>query len=627
MNRCAAVLTLLYCLFPNVSTPGPATSQAIAESPASAREAVVERVGGDIEYLASEELEGRGVETKGIDLAADHIIAAFEAAGLKPGLPGGTWRQTFSITLGKTQIDDQTTLKFTSAEGKTRNIAVGTFQPLQRGTSGSASGELFFAGYGIDSEEDGYNDYAGVDVTGKIVLMIRREPRQGQDGDAFAGKETSSHSYIDRKLSLARDHGAAGIVFVNDPFTASTPSKDELSDPSGFGTKDGGIPFVHVRLSIIDSLLAASPLTAEVDGQTVQLRSIQEAADHIDATLQPISQPVQGWTSDVVTKFDSKSVEAHNVVGVLEGEGDLSDETIIIGAHYDHLGYGGYGSRAKDRTGEIHFGADDNATGTAAIMEMARRFGADKSNRRRLVFIGFSGEERGLLGSRHYVSDPVFPLEKTVAMLNFDMIGSLRNNRIDVNGVGTAQEFRSIVEAADEASPLEIKIVEHPYAGSDHLPFFQKNIPVMFSFTGVTPRYHTPDDTYEVINVDGVVSVIDFTEHMLRNIDQLPKAPTFTAVSRRRKAPRIPYLGIIPNLGTDADEKGVPVQSVRKGSPASKAGLQVADVITKANGVDIDGHPELVEFIKGRKAGNEVALLVRRDGEEVEVKVVLGAPR
>ncbi|GAB5443230.1 MAG: hypothetical protein Fues2KO_35790 [Fuerstiella sp.] len=625
MIRCAAARALLCVTVPAMLlTP----LSAKAESNNATRNAVVERVGQDIRYLASKELEGRGVETKGIHLAADHMIEAFEAAGLKPGMPDGTWKQPFEITLGKTQIDDRTALKFTDADGNERNIAVGTFQPIQRGTSGSAEGEMVFVGYGITSEDDQYDEYADVDVSGKILLMIRREPRQGQDGDAFEGKETSSHSYIDRKLSLAKQNGAAGIVFVNDPYTATTPSKDELVTSSMFGAEDSGLPFVHVRLSIIDSLLEAHPLTADVDGESVQLKSVREAAELIDKTLKPISQRVEGWTAEVSTVFDSKSVEAHNVIGVLEGSGELAEETIIIGGHYDHLGYGGYGSKDKSRTGEIHFGADDNATGTAAVMEMARRLGADKNNHRRLVFIGFSGEERGLLGSRHYVSEPVFPLDKTVAMLNFDMIGTLRNNRIDVNGVGTAKEFGPIVEAADEASSLDIRVIEHPYAGSDHLPFFQKNIPVMFSFTGVTPRYHTPDDTFEVINVEGVVDVIDFTEHMLRAIDALPEAPEFQAVSRSRRRPaKIPYLGVIPNLGTDADEPGVPIQSVRAGSPAKAAGLQTADVILKANGTVIDGHPELVQFIKGRAQGSEVVLLVQRDGDEVEIKVTLGAPR
>lgn len=625
MIRCAAARALLCVTLPAMLL---IQLSAKAESNNATRTAVVERVGQDIRYLASKELEGRGVETKGIHLAADHMIEAFETAGLKPGMPDGTWKQSFKITLGKTQIDDRTALKFTDADGNERNIAVGTFQPIQRGTSGSAKGEMVFVGYGITSEDDQYDEYADVDVSGKILLMIRREPRQGQDGDAFEGKETSSHSYIDRKLSLAKQNGAAGIVFVNDPYTATTPSKDELVTSSMFGAKDSGLPFVHVRLSIIDSLLEAHPLTADVDGESVQLKSVREAAELIDKTLKPISQPVEGWTAEVSTVFDSKSVEAHNVIGVLEGSGDLAEETIIIGGHYDHLGYGGYGSKDKSRTGEIHFGADDNATGTAAVMEMARRLGADKNNHRRLVFIGFSGEERGLLGSRHYVSEPVFPLDKTVAMLNFDMIGTLRNNRIDVNGVGTAKEFGPIVEAADEASSLDIRVIEHPYAGSDHLPFFQKNIPVMFSFTGVTPRYHTPDDTFEVINVEGVVDVIDFTEHMLRAIDALPDAPEFQAVSRSRRRPaKIPYLGVIPNLGTDADEPGVPIQSVRAGSPAKAAGLQTADVILKANGTVIDGHPELVQFIKGRAQGSEVVLLVQRDGDEVEIKVTLGAPR
>ena len=594
---------------------------------AESSEAIVERVGEDIKYLASEELEGRGVKTKGIHLAADFIISEYKKAGLKPGMPDGTWKQTFDVALGKMKIKDETSLRFTDASGAVTNVAVGTFQPLQRGVNGRAKGELFFVGYGITSEEDKYDEYADVDVAGKILVMIRREPRQGEDGESFKGKETSEHSYIDRKLELAAKHKAAGIVFVNDPHTANTPSTDELSPPSGFGSKQAGIPFVHVRQSIINKLLTVAPLKVGSGDTEKSLKSLTEVAAHIDKTLVPVSQPLGQWSAEVVTQIDADSVEAHNLIGVWEGEGDLSDETIVVGAHYDHLGYGGFGSRAKNRTGEIHFGADDNATGTAAVLEIIRRVTAEGKTNRRIVFICFSGEERGLLGSRHYVSAPVFPLEKTVAMLNYDMIGTLRNNKIDVNGVGTAAEFRPIVEAADEASPLEIKVVEHPYAGSDHLPFFQKNIPVMFCFTGITPRYHTPDDKFEVINVPGVVSVIDYTESLLRGIDALPTAPTFQSISRNSRRTRIPYLGVIPNLGADGDEPGVPIQSVRSGSPAKTAGIKVGDAILKMDEKDVSSHSDLIQFLKGKKQGNDVILTLQRGETEVQVKVRLGAPR
>lgn len=624
-----------YCLFPrNLDMRRPVfpvlfvTTLCAASLIAADREATIKRVGADIKYLASDELEGRGVETNGIHKAADFILSEYRKYGLKPGMPDGTWKQTFSINLGQSRVNSETKLGITGADGKRKAIDRKAFEPIQRGKNGAAKGELVFIGYGITSESENFDEYADIDVEGKILVLIRREPLQGQDVEAFDGKKVTSHSYIDTKLGLAKKNKAAGIIFVNDPFNSSTPDKDELTQPAGFGANESGLPFVHVRQAIVNSLLEQSPLTVKVGDEEKQLKSLKEVTDHIDSTLRPVSQPMKGLTADITTRFETEAVDAHNLIGVIEGEGELADETIVIGGHYDHLGFGGVGSRARNRTGEIHPGADDNATGTAAVLEVIRRVKAGPPPKRRLVFICFSGEERGLLGSKHYVSNPVFPLEKTIAMLNYDMIGTLRDNNIDVNGVGTAKEFRGIVDAAGEKSPLKLKIVEHPYAGSDHLPFFQQKIPVMFCFTGTTPRYHTPDDKFEAVNVPGVVTVIDFTEQLLRGIDALDEAPEFQQVGRSTtRRPRVPYVGFVPNLNADNDEAGIPVQAVRKGGPAEQAGLKELDVILKVNNKAVANQPDLINVIRTMKAGQEVKLTVKRQDEEVVLTVKLGNPR
>jgi len=332
-----------------------------------------------------------------------------------------------------------------------------------------------------------------------------------------------------------------------------------------------------------------------------------------------------GWSADLTTEFEVESVIAENIIGVIEGEGPLADETIVIGGHYDHLGYGGYGSRARNRTGEIHNGADDNATGTAAVLEMARRIAEGPKPQRRVVLICFSAEERGLIGSNYYVQNPVFDLDQTVAMLNFDMIGNLRNNRVEVNGVGTAAEFREIVERTDEAQPIEITLKESPFGGSDHLPFYQRQIPVMFCFTGMTGIYHTPDDDFETLNIEGTVSVIDYAEGLYRGIDALEERPTFTAVARNRRssARRMPSLGFAPEL-SDYSGKGVLVRTVRQDSPAEKAGLQVGDVITKIGGEDVEGFQTIIEKLASSKAGDKLTITLERDGETQEITAELG---
>lgn len=592
------------------------------------RAEIVERVRADIKYLSSDELEGRGVETAGIELAASRILADFEKYGLKPGMPDGTFRQPFDIVVGKVEVGKDTTVTFNVAGTETKLNLGSQFQPLQRGGDGSVESDLVFIGYGITSEEDGYDDYAGIDVEGKIIVVLRREPQQGVVNGAFRGTETSNHSYIDTKLKLAKENKAAGIIFVNDPYSAMTSDRDELTSPAGFGVAGADIPFVHVKQSAINELLKAAPLTVTSDDGEVKLGSLIEIGKHIDDTLKPISQTFANTTAKVVTEFSSQAIKAYNLIGVIEGEGELAEETIVIGGHYDHIGLGGIGSRTRNRKGEIHNGADDNATGTAAVLEIARRVASGPRPQRRIVFICFSGEERGLLGSKHYVTDPAFPLENTVAMLNFDMIGTLRNNLVEVNGVGTAKEFADIVEAVDEESPLNTKRIDTPFAGSDHLPFFQNQIPVMFCFTGITPRYHTPDDDFETINVEGVVSVIDFTEGLLRRIDELPEPPQFNEFrSRSRRPRRIPFLGIVPNMGIDSEEAGIPLQAVRPNSPAQKGGLQTGDSLVKVGEQDLSNFPDLISFLQSKKPNDMVTFSVKRGDEVVEVKVTLAAPR
>ncbi|MFO1002849.1 MAG: M20/M25/M40 family metallo-hydrolase [Planctomycetaceae bacterium] len=586
---------------------------------------IVARVRADIEYFASDALEGRGIETKGIELAAERIIAEYKKFGLKPGMPDGKYRQPFPVTIGDVAVAASTKVELTQPDGMKIPLKLAEqYQPIRRGANGEATGGLAFIGYGISSEEEGYDDYAGIDVAGKVVVLIRREP-QNRDGGAFGGKATSPNAYIDRKLELIRKSKAAAVLFVNNLESASDPGADDLADPSSFGNEGEAVPFVHVKRSVIDSILKATPLKV---GDEL-LGSLAAVSEYIDLNLKPVSQELPGWNATVSTVFQATTISTDNLIGVIEGEGPLADETIVIGGHYDHLGFGGYGSRTQNRTGEVHNGADDNASGTAAVVELARRIASGPKPKRRMVFICFSGEERGLIGSNHYVKHPAFPLENTVAMLNFDMIGNLRKNRVEVNGVGTATEFEAIVHKADEVTPIDITIVPGAFAGSDHLPFYQKNIPVMFCFTGMTDIYHTPDDDYSTLNIEGAVTVIDYSEQLLRGIDALETRPTFAEGSRGNRRPavaRTPFLGIQPNITASGDD-GIVIRGVRPDSPASTAGLQTGDVVTTINDEDVKGYQTLVEKLTDSKAGDVLKLKVKRGQETLDVDVTLGEAR
>jgi len=616
------VLRMIRCVIVGCAT---VAAVAVAAAEELNRSEALSRVTADIEYFASDQLEGRGVETKGIELAAARIITEYQKFGLEPAMPDGSYRQSFDVTLGDVVIADSTRVELTAPDGTKTELTLNEqFQPIRRGANGAASGGLAFIGYGISSADEKYDDYAGLNLEGKVVVMIRREP-QAREGGAFNGIGTSPNSYIDRKLDLVKQSKAAAIIFVNDYASAKTPETDELNPPSSFGNDGNSVPFAHVKQSVVDAVLNATPLKTN-DGKT--LTSLAEVAGYIDETLKPLSQELPGWSAEVSTKFETNRVSTDNIIGVINGEGPLADETIIIGGHYDHLGFGGYGSRTQNRTGEIHNGADDNASGTAAVLELARRIASGPKPKRRMVFICFSGEERGLLGSAYYVSAPVFPLEQTVAMLNFDMIGNLKDNRVEVNGIGSATEFPEIVRAADLATPIEITSIDSAFAGSDHLPFYQKQIPVMFCFTGMTDIYHTPDDDVKTLNIEGTVSVIDYSEQLLRGMDGLEKRPTFVegAPRGRRTAARAPFLGLQPDMAASGAD-GIVVRTVRPGSPAEVAGIQTGDVIVKLGDKTVEGYQTMIEVLVASKAGETLKLTLKRGAETKEVEATLGEPR
>lgn len=589
----------------------------------SNRAAALDRMRSDIEFFASDEQEGRGVATKGIERAARHIVTEYEAIGLQPVMPDGGWRQSFDVKVGATRVSDQTELIFHSTRGTRLSLKSGTdCQPLQRGGNGSVQGGLVFVGYGVSAPDDNYDDYADIDVEGKTIVLIRRVPGQGDPDSPFAGESISPHAYITNKLKLAQEHKAAAVLLVNDPHTFPDPAADELVATDGFGPNGSGVPFLQIRQSVFNRLLSEQPLRTS-DGQL--LSSLQAVASHLDETMTPVSQALSSWSTELTVKFSGRSVQASNLIGMIEGQGPRAEETIVIGAHYDHIGFGDYGSRARGRRGEIHNGADDNASGTAAVLELARRIADGPPPQRRMLFICFSGEERGLLGSRHYVNNPVFPLDDTVFMFNFDMIGSARNNRVEINGVGTAVEFLPLVRQSDDLSAMDVSIVENPFGGSDHLPFYRKQIPVMFCFTGITSRYHTPDDDAAMINMDGVVSIVDLAEDLLRRVDELPGRPEFR--KSRRGRVRMTVLGVRPDLSETGQTQGVRVLGVREGSPAADASVQVGDVIVNIGGTPIKGYADLNDYLRQASAGDIVMLTVEREGRRLGLQVTLRQDR
>ena len=606
---CGACLALLLVL---------GRASALAEERATS----LARMSADLGHLASDELEGRGPGTAGRQKAAEYIRDQFIGMGLKSGVDDGSYLQPFQMPLNTEIIPDETRLVLTGADGQQVPLELGNdFQALAVGGAGAANAEIVFAGYGISAPDWKYDDYAGLDVKGKIVLVLRNEPQQDDDASVFQGKKTTTHAYIRTKLQLAKKQGAAAVLLVNDPFSVKQAKADQLNAPSGFGTDGLGIPFAHVTQATVAKMLGQSPLKT-ADGRALSDLGAVEA--EIDRTLQPLSQTLAAWKADVQSSFRKVQAELANVIGVLDGHGPLAEETIVLGAHYDHLGFGGFGSRRPNERA-IHAGADDNASGTAAIIELARRF-ATRPERpaRRLVFIAFDAEERGLIGSKHYLDHPSFPLANTVAMLNYDMVGRMKNNELTVMGTGTGAEFTALLDRVSESIGVVLKKTPRVMASGDHFHFFQRDVPALHFFTGLHDDYHTPEDTFDKINLDGVLQTIDFSEQFLDAVLGLEARPRLVKTEAKSSAGRgMAYLGITPDYSSDAD--GLRVVSVAAGSPAEKGGLRAGDVITHFGDNPVADLPALSAGLRGNKPGDVVKITVQRDGQSVSCAVTLGS--
>jgi hypothetical protein len=619
---------LAFVTTPAPAEDAPASATATAPKASTYISAAEARMRADVGYLADDRREGRGPGTGGLDAAADYIAAVFREAGLKPAPGADGYFQPFTIP-GDARPASGTKLSFGLPGGATLTADAGAFTPLQRGGSGKLDAvPIVFAGYGITAKDDDlkldYDDYKGLDVKGKIVLILRQEPQADDEKSPFAGRESTSYAAFRHKARNAADKGAAGVLLIN-----NTPSlkegKDVLLDFSATDGDGSGAPFLMISRELADKLLAAGGKTG-----------LEEVEKAIDAGPTPQSRALDGVTASIEVKVDKEPFPIKNVIGVLEGEGPLADETIVVGAHYDHVGLGGPGSLAPG-VRAIHNGADDNASGTTTILELARRMARRVDPLpRRIVFIAFSGEERGLLGSKHYVENPLYPLDKTVAMLNFDMVGRMNDaNELIVFGAPSIDGLVPIVEGLSKSENIKAKIITDTgmeFNASDHASFYRKNIPVFFAFTGTHPDYHRPSDDTNLINFAGMTRIANLGELLLLDLARRPVKPTF--VKMPAPAPRGglaragrgggAYLGTRPAYGEEGI-KGVKLEGVTENSPAEKAGIKGGDIIVKFDGKDVSNIEDFMERLMPKKPGDEVEIVVKRGDKEETLKAKLGS--
>lgn len=564
-----------------------------------------------VKTLASPAMEGRGSGTPGADLAAAHIVAAFKAAGLTPGGEAGSFLQSFSVPTGL-RFDGANTLTVIGPTPKALDFRK-DFLPLTISANGAATGGVVFVGYGITAADLGYDDYAGIDARGKIVVALGREPRSQDPGSPFRRHEARHYTERDYKIINAREHGAAAILLAPHPAAGDLP----LPVPRGQSQSQGVLA------------LAITRATAEALLASVGMR-VGELAEAIDQSLTPRSAPLPGLTIRVEVNLVRERGTTSNVIGVLPGtDPALRDQAIVIGAHYDHLGRGGDSSMAPDQHGQVHHGADDNASGTAVVMALARAFAAAGGASRTLVFAAFSGEELGLLGSAEYVRRPTVPIDKTVLMVNLDMVGRLRDGRLYIGGIDSGTGLRAVVTRATADLSLTLELSPSPFGPSDHTSFYVAGRPVMFFFTGVHDDYHRPSDTWDRINGAGLATVATVVARVVSAVAAEAMPPAYVKVDAPRGSGGGgygPVFGIVPGFG-DSGSPGVRITGVRPGSPAEQAGVRAGDVIVKFAGVDVKTLEDLTFVLRGRRAGDEVQVVVLRDGREHAVLAVLAERR
>ena len=606
-----------------------------------------------VSVLAADSLEGRRTGEPGCERAAHYIAEQFRAAGLSPAGDAGSWLQWYEAIVGESLgVANSLVIARTavSAPPLTPPPAPGeagvappprvskTLETLDVGEdwipfgfSESASfdtREIVFAGYGITAPDRDYDDYEKINVRGKAVLILRYEPGHRDSAGAFDGTRLTSYADFRWKAWNAQTHGAIAVLFATGPLDIASPSDDTLFPLArDSGHSSGGtatIPIVQIRSREAERLLAQDGLS---------LREVQAA---IDSTGTPFSTPltssaIEALTVDIVK--DRRRVA--NVLGVLPGAGARAEEAIVIGAHYDHLGLGGEGSLAPDSTA-IHNGADDNASGTAALIEIARTLAAQarpSESRRAIVFAAWSGEEEGLLGSAAYTKSPFVTLERTRAMINMDMIGRSKNGKLHVGGIGTSPAFRPIVE--DESGALEFRAdySDGGFGPSDHTSFYAKQVPVLFFFTGAHEDYHKPSDDTDKIEVEGLANVATLvarTAHRLASeTDEIAFVRVAADTAGRGASEGYattkgygPYFGTIPDFG-EYEGTGVLLSGVRPDSPAEKAGIRGGDVLVRFGGIPIANLYDFTYALRDKKPGDVVEVEVERDGEVVTVVATL----
>lgn len=613
---------------PVAGTPAPASSEGDVEAVRVYRQHVT--------TLSGAFFEGRAPGTEGNRRAADYVEYYFRKFGLEPAFPAAPsenpvpaaervgYRQVFEAP-ASLRPGDSVRLKsqgvaFAPAGAQGTPLKEGVdFNTLGYSGAGKVSAPLAFVGYALASDVHKYRSIPeGTSLKGKVAMLLRFEPMDDA-GKSLWGKdgEWSFAAALEPKLRAVADAGADAIILVNPP-GAADPRAKELGDLALAGRRPLKVPVVMMTAQAADTLVKAA------DPQHRSLMDLRRAADTLaEGQSGVIDLPAAAAELDI--QIDRVPLMTDNVGAILPGAGNLAEQFIVIGAHYDHLGYGYFGSRADSPRGRIHFGADDNASGTSGLLLVAQHLArayADMPKdqpRRSILFLAFSSEESGLVGSRFYTKHMIVPRDAHDIMINMDMIGRLRDDKVELQGVGTAEGLDGWIKPYLDGSGLKISPKKGGSGPSDHASFYAAQIPVLFFFTGLHTQYHTPDDTYDLINCEGAVRVTDLVERLALDLARLPKPWTFVGPGagggaeeqgQARGGVKVRF-GIAPG-DYSGDETGVSVGQVFPGTPAEKAGLRPGDMLINWNGKPLADVESWMPLLKEHQPGDRVIIHFRR---------------
>jgi hypothetical protein len=560
-----------------------------------------EELATHITYLASEQLQGRLPGTDGDIAATEYFRDQLASYGFKPVTGDGfqEFEVAANVVAGENNSFELNGTLFTQDTD---------FAPVGFSGDGSAESEVIFAGYGFDLQHDEitWNDYSDINVEGKWVLILRADPEVENNMSLFL--EYSADRY---KCMVAADKGAAGVLLVSG---TKYDARDQFNKLSR-GEFPVPVPVISVKRELANTILEKSGYTVE------------ELEDKLNNSRMPASFNT-GTVVKASADIDQEMITTRNVIMQLKGENpDLAGEYVIVGAHIDHLGTGGASSRRPD-TVAVHYGADDNASGIAAILEIAEYIAAQKNNSRTIIMAAFAAEEMGLLGSKYMVDNlPVKPAAVN-AMVNLDMVGRLKESRdLQAGGAGTSPSFREIIYRNIDTLSFNLAITEEGYGPSDHSSFYQKDIPVLYFSTGAHPDYHTPDDSPGKINYTGLDEISTSLAGLIIDLAGTGEKLAFKeagpkqGVSRGTRMKGV-TLGIMPDFAGNV-KNGLRADVVTPGKPAAVGGMQNGDIIKSINGLKINNIEDYMFRLSNLENGETISVEVEREGETVVLLITL----